>query len=68
MPYGNVTARWSRTRKLLVAIEVPGCGALSLSGRAENLADRSFGISLEDSDLRMESTAYRPTMGRRRLR
>jgi hypothetical protein len=68
MPYGNVTARWGRTRKFLVAIEVPGHGGLSLSGRAETHVYSSPGISLEDSALRMESMACRTTIGRRRLR
>jgi hypothetical protein len=49
MPYGNATVRCSG-KKLMIEIDLPPHGELSLSGRAENLVDPRSWIDFEDSE------------------
>ena len=49
MPYGNASAYWKGDR-LIIEIEVPSHGELSLSGRAENLTNPPEWIEPEGDD------------------
>jgi hypothetical protein len=61
MPYGNATVRCSG-KKLMIEIDLPPHGELSLSGRAENLVDPRSWIDFEDSEgpIGVKLTVCRP--------
>lgn len=67
MPYGTATAHRAG-QKLVIEIELPPRGELSLSGRAENLVDPRDWIDLEDSEgpLGIKLTVCRPLPRMRR--
>lgn len=66
MPYGRVTVTQSDGR-ILIAIDPPEQGELSVSGRAENLVDPTRWHSYETADehLALKMTVCRPRYRRR---